>query len=325
MHRFRWLAVAAVAALGVSTVAVAPATARTRAQSNGISGDEIKVAGVVDAQAPDTGIGAQARFDEENAKGGVFGRKIKLVEMANDNGDPTQDEAAVKRLVQQDGVAAIVPVQSVVFQGGTFLAQQRVPFFGWGISTQFFKNPYGFGFTGPAVTPSPVKSSNTSWAGALDAMFRAQGDPNGAKGKTVALIAEENDSGVTGLEENIPPVKAYGMKIVYQKASIPFATPPSDYTPFVNQLLTSNNGKAPDVIIQLNQVNVVIGLSRALNEAGYTGVDTNAVLYDPRAVGIAKNQVIYTQFDVPEDTANPNMQKVVTALENAGLGTATKP
>ncbi|HZP29760.1 MAG TPA: ABC transporter substrate-binding protein [Acidimicrobiia bacterium] len=317
---FRWLALVAVAALGASMLGGAPASARVRAQSNGISSTEVKVGGIVDSQAPDTGVGAQARFDEENAKGGVNGRKINLVETATDNGDPNQDLAVAKRLVEQDGVAAIVPVQSVVFQGGSYLAQQKIPFFGWGISTQFYKNPYGFGFTGSAVAPSPLKSANASWALSIDAMFRNQGDKNGAKGKAVALIAQENDSGQVGLEAGVAAAKAAGMKVVYQKASLPFPTPPSDYTPFVTQLLASNNGKAPDVIFMVTQAGVVIGLSKALSEAGYTGINTNAALYDPRAAAVSKGMTVYTQFDVPEDTANANMQKVVTALKNA-LGT----
>jgi branched-chain amino acid transport system substrate-binding protein len=321
MTRFRWLVLVAVAALAASALTLSGAAgARTRTDSPGITSTEIKVAGLVDANAADTGIGAQARFDEENAKGGVNGRKITLVETPSDNGDPNQDLSVAKRLVEQDGVAAIVPVQSVVFQAGTYLAQQKIPAFGWGISTQFYKNPYAFGFTGAAVAPSPLKSTNASWAMSIDTMYKAQGVKTGAKGKTAAIIAQENDSGAVGLAADVVAAKAAGMKVVYQKASIPFPTPPGDYTPYVTQLMSSANGKAPDIIFVVTQANVVIGLGQALNQAGFTGIQTNAALYDPRAAAVAKGQTVYTQFDVPEDTANANMQKVVVSLK-AKLGT----
>jgi ABC-type branched-subunit amino acid transport system substrate-binding protein len=316
MGRVRWLVLLAVGALIASLLTVGAASARTRTQTQGITSTEIKVAGLVDSQAPDTGIGAQARFDEENAKGGVNGRKINLVETATDGGDPNQDLTVARRLVEQDSVAAIVPVQSVVFQAGSFLAQQKIPFFGWGISTQFYKNPYGFGFTGAAVAPAPLKSANASWAMSMDAAFKALGQ-GGAKGKAAAFIAQENDSGAVGLIAGVASAKAAGMKVVYQKASLPFPTPPADYTPYVTQLMTSNNGKPPDVVFVVTQAGVTIGLGKALNEAGYTGIQTNAALYDPRAAAVAKGETVYTQFNVPEDTANANMQHVVTSLKSA--------
>ena len=208
MRRFRWLALIAVAVTVASLLTVSSASAgtssRARSQSTGITSTEIKVAGLVDANAADTAVGAKARFDEQNASGGVNGRKITLVETPSDNGDPNQDLTIAKRLVEQDGVAAIVPVQSVVFQAGSYLAQQKIPFFGWGISTQFYKNPYAFGFTGAAVAPAPLKSANArSWAMSIDAMHKAQGDKNGAKGKAAAFIAQENDSGAVGLTAGV--------------------------------------------------------------------------------------------------------------------------
>jgi branched-chain amino acid transport system substrate-binding protein len=324
MGRVRWLVLLAVGTLIASLLTLGAASARTRTQSQGITSTEIKVAGIVDANAADTGAGAQARFDEENAKGGVNGRKINLVETPSDNGDPNQDLTIGRRLVQQDGVAAIVPVQSVVFQSGSFLAQQKIPFFGWGISTQFYKNPYGFGFTGAAVAPTPLKATNASWAQSMDAAFKANGQ-GGSKGKTAAIIAQENDSGAVGLIADVAAAKAAGMKVVYQKATIPFPTPPADYTPYVTQLMTSNNGQPPDVIFVVTQANVVIGLGKALNESNYKGIQTNAALYDPRAAAVAKGQTVYTQFDIPEDTANANMQHVVDSLKKAGLGTTAKP
>src|SRR4029077_15087937 len=98
-----------------------------------------------------------------------------------------------------------------------------------------------------------------------------------------------------------------GFKLVFQKNDLP-ATPPGDYSPYVNELMTSNGGKQPDVIFVTVSVNNTLNLPGKLVQAGYNGILTNAVLYDPRAVGLMKANSVFTQFDVPEDTSNAAMQ-----------------
>ena len=104
--------------------------------------------------------GAQARFDRENAKGGVFGRKIKIVDTADDKFDPTTNVQETRRVVSSGDVFAMVPTVTVVLGASDYLAQQKVPFFGWGISSGFCGNDYGYGFTG-CVAPKTPEYGNT--------------------------------------------------------------------------------------------------------------------------------------------------------------------
>jgi hypothetical protein len=76
---------------------------------------------------------------------------------------------------------------------------------------------------------------------------------------------------------------------VAQLSAIP--NPPTvvtDYSPYAQQALTSNNGGQPDIIEQVLAPAVDVGLLGALNAAGFKGTDFNFSLYDPRVVTYAK-------------------------------------
>ncbi len=210
---------------------------------------------------------------------------------------------------------AVVPTLTPVLQSSTFLTQQHVPFFGWGISAGFCKNPFAFGFTGCIVPPPSIPTTGTTWGALASAYFKSHGSPGGSKGKTAAVIAEDLDTGKTGALVIGEQAKVAGFKVVYQKNPIPANPPPGDYSPYVTALMTSNAGKPPDVIFVTTAFNNVLGLSGALLKAGFQGLLTNAVTYDPRLVSSAKGQTVFTQFDLPEDTANATMQKITSDIK----------
>ena len=65
------------------------------------------------APFPEVPGAAQAVFDRVNAEGGINGRQIKLVSV-DDGADPAQAAQAARRLVQEDGVVAMVGAASLV-------------------------------------------------------------------------------------------------------------------------------------------------------------------------------------------------------------------
>jgi branched-chain amino acid transport system substrate-binding protein len=312
------VAIVASAALVGVLAATGVAGARVRADARGVTSDSIKVGGLTDNQQPEASAGAKARLDAANDAGGVNGRKFDYTGGQNDQGDVSKSTALAKQLVQQDQVFAVVPVVSPNAAGAEQLFQQQhVPFFGWGINTGFYNNKYGFGFTGAIVPPPPVTTAGATWGELIDQLYKNQGDSSGAKGKTAAVISEDNDSGKTGAKVIGASAKYAGMKVVYQKASIP--APPAtvgDYSPYVSDIMTANNGKPVDVTFVVTAFTNVLGLSKALLAAGFPGILTNAVAYDPRIVASAKGQTVFTQFSLPEAAPdNQNMQKVVSTLE----------
>jgi hypothetical protein len=80
-------------------------------------------------------------------------------------------------------------------------------------------------------------------------------------------------------------------------------TPLSDYTPYVQAMLTSNSGKAPDVAYLVATYASVQGLSKGLRQAGFNGVIVNPTTYAPRIVAAANTLEVYTQWATPEPRA----------------------
>ena len=79
----------------------------------GVTPGEITVGTVLPMSGPLADVGAavtaalQARFDEANASGGIYGRRVTLI-VADSRGDPGRAAAEARRLIEKDGVFAIV-------------------------------------------------------------------------------------------------------------------------------------------------------------------------------------------------------------------------
>ncbi len=129
-----FVAVAACAALVGSMMATTGAAGAAAGSQASISSDEIKVGGLIETQFAGSDVGARARFADENAKGGVNGRKITYVDgQTYAQGNTAAALAEAQRLVQQEGVSVIVPALTSV-PPAQFLAQQKVPTYSWNIT-----------------------------------------------------------------------------------------------------------------------------------------------------------------------------------------------
>jgi hypothetical protein len=315
----------AAAAVALASVAVA-APGGAQSSVRGVNDDEILVAGLgVASLYADGNEAAQARFDlaaENNEIPG--GRKITSVGFADDKQTADVNTQEVRRLVDQERVFAIVPAITPVL-AGTYVNPQKVPVVGWGISAGYCdaNNQYVFGFTGCLVANPPKYPGNT-WGELVNAQLEGEGK-GGAKGKTAAVVTEDSDSGRSGVQTIAATARAVGMDVVYEKSALP--APPatvSDYSPYVQDILTSADGDAPDVVFLVLTTNNVLGLGRALSQAGYDGLQTNAVAYDPRLVQLADGWSPFTQFATPEAPAE-NMQEIVQVLTDAGITLISQP
>jgi branched-chain amino acid transport system substrate-binding protein len=254
-------------------------------------------------------IGAEAVFNAFNAAGGLDGRKIKFIGMQDDASSPTQDLAATKTLVN-DHVMAVLPVMTAAWDGGTVLANAGIPYFGWGIAPSWYGSKNGYSYDG-AVAPTPT--TNPLWADTGPIVCRAIA--GGCKGKTVALLSENNQSAIESMQSFGDQLKLSGAKVVAELSSIP--EPPavvSDYSPYVEQALTSNHGGPPDIVEQLLAPTLDIGVLKTLNAEGFKGTDLNFSLYDPIIVSLAKGgdtlvgQIAYQQ-------TTPAVTKMIAALK----------
>ncbi len=311
------VAVAACAALvGSMLVTTGAASARVASQTASIGSDEIKVGGLIETQFAGSAVGAQARFADENAKGGVNGRKITYVEgQPYAQGNTQAALAEAQRLVQQEGVAAIVPSITSV-PPTQFLSQQKVPGFSWNISPLGWDTPWYFGITGSLVAPFPKSApGSASLPDMLSQQYKDEGTASGGKGKTIAIIGSDDASAKSGVEQAKKTFQTSGYKVTYAKGAFSITTPTTDYTPFVQAIMTSNGGNPPDIAYLVASFSDVQGLAKGLRQAGFQGIIVNPTTYDPRIVKAAETLEVYTQWATPESAPdNPNIQKVVDSI-----------
>jgi ABC-type branched-subunit amino acid transport system substrate-binding protein len=87
-------------------------------------------------------LGLSAAFDEQNRKGGVHGRKLKLVSV-DDGYEPDKSIAAVKKLIEEEKVFALIgPVGTPTANAAQPVAQAaKVPYIGPFTGAMFLRDP----------------------------------------------------------------------------------------------------------------------------------------------------------------------------------------
>ena len=170
-HKRRFVALAAAAAMA-ATATTSLAANNAGAQSGttrGVTATEIKVAGM--GASPlfftesNMGVGAEARFARANKTGEIPGkRKINTVAFGDDKADPATSVQEERRLIQQEGVFAIVPTGTVFVQSDV-PEQTHTPVLGYGIAKAFCgtnTKSYFFGFNGCVVPPDPKTAGDNA-------------------------------------------------------------------------------------------------------------------------------------------------------------------
>ncbi len=139
MRRFIAVMVA-ISAVGFATVGMADAQGAGRP---GVTDKEIKVGGLssplslLSTPYVNGFDGVNAYFDVINKKGGVYGKKLKLVAQLDDLGSPSGNIRAVRSLVEEKKVFAVLPVMTNSFAGGSYLASKGVPTFGYNVDVNW--------------------------------------------------------------------------------------------------------------------------------------------------------------------------------------------
>src|SRR5262249_7823734 len=147
---------------------------------------------------------------------------------------------------------AIVPDLSDT-NPGAFLNAQHVPYFGWAFDDTYCSPTastgtklYGFGFNGCLVPAHPVKMPGTG----ADQLYKYVKEKTGNANATVALFSPDPQAGRDSTGFQASAYQGAGFKVVYSKGEIP-PPPVADYTPYVQKLMTADNGKPPDAMVCL--------------------------------------------------------------------------
>ena len=262
------IALAVIALLFVAGGSAAKATGAAAATtSRGFNGSTIKVAGLgILSQFAGADVGTQARFKRFNDTNEMPGIKIQYVDFADDQDNPATALSEARQLVTQDGVFAIVPDLSPVNPVSYFTSQQ-VPYIGWAIDATYCSPKpttklWGFGYSGCIVPTNPLVMPN-SYA----SFYKYVSTKTKKTNPSVAIFSSDNQSGTSSVKSLSVSLKGAGFKVVY-KGTIPMVV--SDYSPYIQQWLTSNGGKQPDALDCLVNVQCTSVL-QAVRAAGYKG------------------------------------------------------
>jgi branched-chain amino acid transport system substrate-binding protein len=287
-----------------------PSTRTTR----GVTDDTIKVGAIAtEAIYGPIGTGFQARLDRANREGELpGGRQFEYVGLVDDLQTDAGNLAAAQELVEEDEVFAVA-MQSAQSSSVDYLGEQTVPLVGWAIGPQWCGAENAFGFSGGCLTPTDPQFASDAIGVLVNE--KLGGD---AEGATVAIIADDNDLGRSGITTQTASFESAGFDVVYAEPRVPAppAPAPSDYSPFVNELLTSSDGDAPDVIYLLTSPNNTLAMAQSLKDQNYEGEILNAIAYDYRLTSTAEGTNVYIQFAAFETAPeNEYMEQMINDLE----------
>ncbi len=208
--------------------------------------------------------GLQAYFDYLNAQGGINGRKVKLI-VEDDQYTPANTVAAVKKLVEQDNIFALVRPLGTAQTAAIldYAAQKKLPVVGiasgsslW--STPFKKNVFG-------IQPTY----------ALEGKLMAQYALDTLKAQRIAVFHQDDAFGKEGAEAFIAALKARGVEPV---AVVPYSPTETDFSSHALKLQEAK----PDLVFVYA---IVVPASSLLKEAEKNGFKTKwlmtYVLADP--------------------------------------------
>jgi ABC-type branched-subunit amino acid transport system substrate-binding protein len=291
--------------------------------SRGVTDTEIKIAGLAAMTSPQGGypgadIGAKARFERANREGGINGRKIDYLGVKDDGEDPTRNLDLARQLVQQDEVFALAPVigQGLLPQSSDFLEEQKVPYVGYGFMPGFCGTKFGFGFNG-CVSPPGGDISNSSLSDTLVKALDLD------ETSSVAIIGYDADPGRTGNMLLKAAFENAGVRVVLDDATVP-TTDTTDFTPWVQKIMSADDGDPPTAVALITLFNNTIGLTGALKDAGYEGATMNYLTYVP---GLLESQqqvaaaidgaYVNTQW-LPEEFGGSAIEQIKDDLEAIG-------
>jgi ABC-type branched-subunit amino acid transport system substrate-binding protein len=270
--------VIAAVALAIAVSAAGAPSASGGSSVRGFDGKTLKTGGLgLASNFGGDDVGTEARFKRANDTNELKGITLEYVGFADDKADPATALAEARRLVTQEGVFAIVPDLSPV-NPGEYFNTEHVPYVGWAFDKTYCSAPkpskklYGFGYSGCLVPDDPPYVSD-NYAG----LYAYVSEKTGKKAPTVASFSNDNESGKLSTEQQSVGLAGAGFDVVYKKANVPMTT--SDYTPYVQELLSSADGDQPDVINCLVTTQC-IPIWQALDAAGFEGTFFHPVFTD---------------------------------------------
>ena len=243
---------------GIGAALLSPALAGRQAIAQGAApikiGFSMALTGPLAPNGKQALLGAQIWAEEVNAKGGLLGRQVQLVNY-DDQSNPSTVPGIYTKLLDVDKCDLVVgpyatnmvaPAIPVVMQRGkTFIG-----LFALDANGEFHYPKY---FSMLPSGPTPKESFS-------EGFFQIASAQN-PKPETVALAAEDADFSHNAADGARNNIKKYGFKVVYDKTYPPNTT---DFSPIIRAIQATN----PDLVVFCSYPLSSVGLLLSANELG---------------------------------------------------------
>jgi ABC-type branched-subunit amino acid transport system substrate-binding protein len=294
------------AALMLGAILAGPALAE-----DGVTDDTIVLgqAAVLEGPASALGLGMrtglQAAFDEANAKGGVHGRKIKLVS-ENDGYEPDRAIAATKKLIEEDNVFALIGAVGTPTSAAAqpVATAARVPFIGAFTGAAFLRNP----------RLENVINIRASYAAETEAWVRHLTED--LKVSKIAIFYQDDAFGRSGLDGVTAALKRRKMELT---AEATYAR----NTVAVKTALLALKRAEPEAVVIVGAYKPVatfiklarqIGFNPTFVNISFVGASALAKELGPDGKGVIVSQVV----PFPWDASLPVVADYQAAIKRAG-------
>jgi ABC-type branched-subunit amino acid transport system substrate-binding protein len=286
------------------------------------SKEPLKIGGVAQV-ANFAGIeeGAKARIEVANQTC-VGGHKLEWVGMRDDASDSQKNIDALRELVEQEEVFAVIATSANLTTPSTnYLAEKKVPFFGWGFMPGFCgEGSWGFGFNGclsgyalnalgAVEVPDAKLNGSLTYPNA-----EIVGKP--VDEYTVVVLNAGDESGVMG-DTQYQALWPGAQTLASESVPVQGVT---DYTQWVNIV----NDKNPDVVIVSTDFTTSIKLKAAIIQSGYEGIVVDYTTYipgllesSPDTAAALEGGYSNSQFPAAEDGGQAT-EDIAAALEAIG-------
>jgi ABC-type branched-subunit amino acid transport system substrate-binding protein len=291
---------------GIAAASVKPASAASSAGPFVVSGEGENLL------TPGATLGFEAGIYRFNKAGGLDGRKIKYLGFLDDNFSSSGALTDVQQLVESDHVFAITPFNNEIATKdvSTFLAQNKTPLIGYGVTPPFDNNPWAWSIDGDYEGKTPKGVVNNAVEKLLHK--KASQLKYAVPGNDIASAASAVHQIVVGLEKA-------GSKVVYDQTNIAVIGT-TNYAPYAEAIISSG-ANAVDMALGNSDV---IGLTAALKAAGYKGSILNGVTYfpgqlasNPSEEATLQGSYISNQFPAGEDNT-PATRQAIADLKAVG-------
>jgi ABC-type branched-subunit amino acid transport system substrate-binding protein len=285
------------------------------ADSTGVTPGGIKLgqAAVFDGPAAPLGVGMRlglrAAFEEANRAGGVNGRKIEFI-TRDDGYEPNRSLEAVKQLIEQDKVFALVgPVGTPTTVATMPVAEQaEVPMIGPFTGAEALRVPF---------RPWLINLRASYFQETEEMVERLTKDLGVSK---IAIFFQDDAFGRAGLAGVQKAMDKRAMKLVAEGTY-------ERNTTAVRSALLTIRGAAPEAIIMVGapapcaefiKLARQIKLEATFVNISFVGADALAAALGDKGAGVIVTQVV----PLPTDTAIPLVAKYQAALKTVDSGAA---